>query len=187
MSRIAATFAALAERGRKALIPYVTAGDPHADTTAQIMQALADGGADIIELGVPFSDPMADGPVIQKASERALDHRAVGHGIGERHAQLDDVGARGDQRAHHVERHVERRVTDRDIGHERGTALGAQARERRVDPVRAARHGWRAPLAGTEKSRPERSATVAMSLSPRPDRLTSSRWSFGSVGASFAA
>ncbi len=72
MSRIAQTLAALKAQGRKALIPYVTAGDPFADATPQIMQALADGGADIIELGVPFSDPMADGPVIQKASERAL-------------------------------------------------------------------------------------------------------------------
>ena len=72
MSRIAATLQALAAQGRKALIPYVTAGDPFADATPQIMQALAEGGADIIELGVPFSDPMADGPVVQKASERAL-------------------------------------------------------------------------------------------------------------------
>jgi tryptophan synthase alpha chain len=72
MSRIATTLAALKAQGRKALIPYVTAGDPFVDATPQIMQALADGGADIIELGVPFSDPMADGPVIQKASERAL-------------------------------------------------------------------------------------------------------------------
>ena len=72
MSRIPATLAALKARGRKALIPYITAGDPFVDATPQIMQALADGGADIIELGVPFSDPMADGPVIQKASERAL-------------------------------------------------------------------------------------------------------------------
>ena len=72
MSRIAGTLAALKAQGRKALIPYVTAGDPFIDATPQIMQALADGGADIIELGVPFSDPMADGPVIQKASERAL-------------------------------------------------------------------------------------------------------------------
>ncbi len=72
MSRIAATFAALKAEGRTALIPYITAGDPFVDATPQIMQALADGGADIIELGVPFSDPMADGPVIQKASERAL-------------------------------------------------------------------------------------------------------------------
>ena len=77
MSRIQATLAALKAKGRTALIPYVTAGDPYADATPEIMQALADGGADIIELGVPFSDPMADGPVIQKASERALS-RGIG-------------------------------------------------------------------------------------------------------------
>jgi tryptophan synthase alpha chain len=72
MSRIAATFAALQGNGRKALIPYVTAGDPFADATVEIMLAMANAGADVIELGVPFSDPMADGPVIQKAGERAL-------------------------------------------------------------------------------------------------------------------
>lgn len=72
MNRIDAKFAALRERGRKALIPYVTVGDPHADGTADIMAAMVAAGADVIELGVPFSDPMADGPVIQKASERAL-------------------------------------------------------------------------------------------------------------------
>lgn len=72
MSRIAATFAALQVKGRKALIPYVTAGDPFADATVDIMLAMANAGADVIELGVPFSDPMADGPVIQKAGERAL-------------------------------------------------------------------------------------------------------------------
>ena len=77
MSRIRATFDALAARGRKALIPYVTAGDPHADTTAAIMHAMVAAGADVIELGVPFSDPMADGPVVQRASERAL-ARGVG-------------------------------------------------------------------------------------------------------------
>ncbi len=77
MSRIPAHLATLKAQGRKALIPYITAGDPFVDVTPQIMQALADGGADIIELGVPFSDPMADGPVIQKASERAL-ARGVG-------------------------------------------------------------------------------------------------------------
>jgi len=70
MSRIEKTFEAL--RGRKALIPYVTAGDPHADGTVDIMVAMANAGADVIELGVPFSDPMADGPVIQRAGERAL-------------------------------------------------------------------------------------------------------------------
>ncbi len=72
MSRIDGVFAALRQRGRKALIPYLTAGDPHADGTVAIMRAMASAGADIIELGIPFSDPMADGPVIQKASERAL-------------------------------------------------------------------------------------------------------------------
>ncbi len=72
MSRIATRMAALQAAGRKALIPYVTAGDPYADATPEVMHALAAGGADVIELGVPFSDPMADGPVIQKASERAL-------------------------------------------------------------------------------------------------------------------
>lgn len=77
MSRIHDTLATLKAQGRTALIPYVTAGDPFADATPEIMQALADGGADIIELGVPFSDPMADGPVIQKASERALS-RGIG-------------------------------------------------------------------------------------------------------------
>lgn len=77
MSRIQPVLSALAAQGRKALIPYVTCGDPALDTTPQVMQALADGGADIIELGVPFSDPMADGPVIQQASERAL-ARGVG-------------------------------------------------------------------------------------------------------------
>lgn len=72
MSRIAPTFAALAAAGRKALVPYITAGDPYPDATAEIMLAMAAAGADVIELGVPFSDPMADGPVIQRASERAL-------------------------------------------------------------------------------------------------------------------
>jgi tryptophan synthase alpha chain len=72
MKRIAAAFERLQAQQRKALIPYVTAGDPYADVTVELMHALAAGGADVIELGVPFSDPMADGPVIQKASERAL-------------------------------------------------------------------------------------------------------------------
>jgi tryptophan synthase alpha chain len=70
--RIAATFAALQAKGRKALIPYITAGFPFADITPDLMHGMVDAGADIIELGVPFSDPMADGPVIQKAGEKAL-------------------------------------------------------------------------------------------------------------------
>ena len=72
MSRIAATFEALKAQGRKGLVPYVMAGDPYADATVEIMLAMAAAGADVIELGVPFSDPMAEGPVIQKACERAL-------------------------------------------------------------------------------------------------------------------
>jgi tryptophan synthase alpha chain len=72
MSRIATTFAALHKQRRKALIPFITAGDPRPAMTVPLMHALVAGGADVIELGVPFSDPMADGPVIQRASERAL-------------------------------------------------------------------------------------------------------------------
>ena len=72
MSRIAATFGRLAQQGRKALIPFFTAGDPDPSLTVPLMHALVRGGADVIEIGVPFSDPMADGPVIQRSSERAL-------------------------------------------------------------------------------------------------------------------
>lgn len=72
MSRIESTLQQLKAQGRKALIPYVTAGFPYADVTPELMHAMVQGGADIIELGVPFSDPMADGPVIQKAGEKAL-------------------------------------------------------------------------------------------------------------------
>jgi tryptophan synthase alpha chain len=75
MSRLSTTFAQLAQQHKKALIPYITAGDPHPDKTVAIMHGLVQAGADIIELGVPFSDPMADGPVIQRASERALAHK----------------------------------------------------------------------------------------------------------------
>ena len=71
-NRIGNTFARLQAQGRKALIPYVTAGFPFADCTPGLMQAMVSAGADVIELGVPFSDPMADGPVIQKAGEKAL-------------------------------------------------------------------------------------------------------------------
>jgi tryptophan synthase alpha chain len=74
VSRLAATFDALGKQGRKALIPFITAGDPEPALAVPIMHALVAGGADVIELGVPFSDPMADGPVIQRSSERALKH-----------------------------------------------------------------------------------------------------------------
>lgn len=70
--RIASTFATLKAQGRKALIPFITAGYPFADVTPELMHAMVAGGADVIELGVPFSDPSADGPVIQKAGDKAL-------------------------------------------------------------------------------------------------------------------
>ena len=72
MGRIESKFNELKGAGRKAFIPYITAGDPNLETTVKLILALEQNGADIIELGVPFSDPMADGPVIQRASERAL-------------------------------------------------------------------------------------------------------------------
>jgi tryptophan synthase alpha chain len=74
MSRIQGCFEALAKTKRKALIPYITAGDPHPSLTVPLMRALVESGANILELGVPFSDPMADGPVIQRSAERALKH-----------------------------------------------------------------------------------------------------------------
>ncbi len=80
MSRITATFAALKAQNRKALIPYVTGGFPYADITPELMHGMVAGGADVIELGVPFSDPSADGPVIQKAGDQAL---AMGIGLAQ--------------------------------------------------------------------------------------------------------
>ena len=77
MSRIDARFARLRAEGRKALVPFITAGDPSREATVAVMRALVAAGADLIELGVQFSDPMADGPVIQRSSERAL-----GRGVG---------------------------------------------------------------------------------------------------------
>ncbi len=75
MSRIQAKFDQLRQQGRKALIPFITAGDPEPGFTVPLLHRMVAAGADILELGVPFSDPMADGPVIQRASERALAHR----------------------------------------------------------------------------------------------------------------
>src|SRR3954447_3041962 len=72
MTRIDKQFAHLKSEGRKAFIPYITAGDPSLELTEQLVIALAKAGADIVELGIPFSDPIADGPVIQRATERGL-------------------------------------------------------------------------------------------------------------------
>lgn len=94
MSRIAQAFARLKSQGRKALIPFITAGDPEPGLTLPLMRALVAGGADIIELGVPFSDPMADGPVIQHANERAL---ARGVGLGQVLAWVSEFRTRDAQ------------------------------------------------------------------------------------------
>ena len=91
MSRIPATFERLAKEKRKALIPYLTAGFPFADITPELMHAMVAAGSDVIELGVPFSDPMADGPVIQKAGEKAL---AFGIGLAQVLAMVKAFRAR---------------------------------------------------------------------------------------------
>ena len=81
MSRIKQCFAQLKDEGKTALIPFITAGDPEPGVSVPLMHTLVENGADIIELGVPFSDPMADGPVIQRASERALAHHVSLHDV----------------------------------------------------------------------------------------------------------
>jgi tryptophan synthase alpha chain len=81
MSRIETRFTELKARQRKALIPYITAGDPQPDVTVPLLHALVAAGADLVEIGVPFSDPMADGPVIQAACERALAHHITLHQV----------------------------------------------------------------------------------------------------------
>ena len=81
MSRIETRFELLRNSGRKGLIPFITAGDPVTDITVPLMHAMVDAGADLIELGIPFSDPMADGPVIQKANQRALLHDTSLHDV----------------------------------------------------------------------------------------------------------
>src|SRR6266508_3361766 len=97
MTRITAKFEQLRREGRKAFIPYITAGDPDLATTESLLLALADAGADVIELGVPFSDPMADGPVIQRASERAL-KKTIGRADFDRRA--DQIDHRTFRRVH---------------------------------------------------------------------------------------
>ncbi|MGH9966401.1 MAG: tryptophan synthase subunit alpha [Pyrinomonadaceae bacterium] len=81
MSRIVEVFATLKREGKKGFIPFIVAGDPDPETTCELLVELANSGANIIELGIPFSDPMADGPVIQRASERALRHNAGVEGV----------------------------------------------------------------------------------------------------------
>jgi len=93
MSRIAATFATLKQNNRKALIPFITAGDPEPAMTVLLMHELVNVGADIIELGVPFSDPMADGPTIQRSYERALKHNVSLENVLEMVAEFRKIDA----------------------------------------------------------------------------------------------
>lgn len=81
MNRIDKTLASLKANNKKMLSPYITAGDPHPELTVPLMHELVKAGADILELGIPFSDPMAEGPVIQRAMERALDHQVTSHTV----------------------------------------------------------------------------------------------------------
>jgi tryptophan synthase alpha chain len=151
MSRIAATFEALKRDKRKALIPYICAGDPIPDGTVDVMLAMAAAGADVIELGVPFSDPMADGPVIQKASERAL---AKGIGMAQVLAYVRGFRAKNDATpvvlmgyANPIERYgVERFIADAgtagvdgvlvvDYPPEEAEAFAAQLKQASMDPI----------------------------------------------------
>jgi tryptophan synthase alpha chain len=147
MSRIAAAF----EKRRKALIPYLCAGDPFPEATVDVMLAMAQAGADIIELGVPFSDPMADGPVIQKASERAL---AKGIGLAQVLGYVRGFRARNDTTplvlmgyANPIERYgIERFIADAkaagvdgvlvvDYPPEEAEAFAAQLKAASLDPI----------------------------------------------------
>lgn len=151
MSRIAATFDALKRDKRKALIPYICAGDPIPDGTVDVMLAMAQAGADVIELGVPFSDPMADGPVIQKASERAL---AKGIGMAQVLAYVKGFRTRNDSTpvvlmgyANPIERYgVARFIADAQVAGvdgvlvvdyppEEAEAFAAQLKAASMDPI----------------------------------------------------
>jgi tryptophan synthase alpha chain len=151
MSRIAATFEALKRDRRKALIPYICAGDPLPEATVDVMLAMAHAGADVIELGVPFSDPMADGPVIQKASERAL---AKGIGMAQVLAYVRGFRAKNDSTpvvlmgyANPIERYgIERFIADAktagvdgvlvvDYPPEEAEAFAGQLKTASMDPI----------------------------------------------------
>ena len=99
MSRLHSTFERLRQQGRKALIPYVTAGYPYAHITPALMHVLVEAGVDVIELGVPFSDPSADGPTIQASTERAL-RQGIGLPQVLDHVRPDIASAADDQGFH---------------------------------------------------------------------------------------
>ena len=122
MSRIGKRFQQLREQRRKALIPYVTAGDPRPNVTVPLLHALVKAGADIVEIGVPFSDPMADGPVIQAACERALAHHVSLHDVLDM-VRIPPPGRRYAGRAHGLSQ------PDRGVG-PRGVRHGGGRRRR---------------------------------------------------------
>ena len=138
-NRIDNRFKDLTARGESALVTFITAGDPNPATTLACMHALVRGGADVIELGVPFSDPMADGPTIQRASERALagplDGRTVRHRIGEWNAEFDHVGTASHQRVHAGKRGCRVRVARGNERDQRAFTAGGEVLEAVVDPV----------------------------------------------------
>ncbi len=166
MSRLDARFAALRARGEKALIPFVTAGDPDLATTEALVPALALAGADVIELGVPFSDPMAEGPTIQRSSERALragaSLRKVLQLVGRVRAQVEvpivlmgyanNLLAMGEEEfaAAAAEVGVDGLIAV-DLPPEEGEGLHAALRARGVDPV----------LLAAPTTRPERLEMLA--------------------------
>jgi tryptophan synthase alpha chain len=151
MSRIQTTFATLKQSGKKALIPFITAGDPHPDQTVAMLHGLVKAGADLIELGVPFSDPMADGPVIQRASERALVHKV---GLRKVLALVKEFRQQDNQTpiilmgyANHIEAMGTEKFADAaqdagidgvltvDYPPEESTAFNAMLKARDIDPV----------------------------------------------------
>jgi tryptophan synthase alpha chain len=151
MSRIPATFERLRSTSRRALIPYITSGFPTPSSTVPVMQALVENGADIIELGVPFSDPMADGPVVQRAGDKAL---AAGIGLGQVLDYVKEFRSRDDKTpvvlmgyCNPVERMGLQAFADRaalagvdgvllvDCPPEEAAEFAAAMRERDMDPI----------------------------------------------------
>jgi len=138
MSRIAGTLSALKAQGRKALIPFVTAGYPYADVTPELMHGMVAGGADVIELGVPFSDPSADGPVIQKAGDKAL---AFGIGLTQVLAMVSEFRKTNSSTpvvlmgyANPVERYDQKHASSAAVGAAPATAAGASGEAPRGTP-----------------------------------------------------
>ena len=147
LSPISARFAALKAEGRRALVCYVTAGHPDPAKSVELLRGLEAAGADVIEVGVPFSDPLADGPVIQRSSQiaierafeghavlnrnlrTALNNRTISERIGEWHADFDDIGTGRFESAQQLHTCCRIGVPRGDIADERATPFGLECRE----------------------------------------------------------